>query len=157
MTRIELDNFETLINSIARLMGLPDDIREAILEGKLVKVNDETVTDFRFKKGETGSFSYMGALLLLSQTGLQSTWLTPSTIFSSSFLLRRLHEHTKKKKFLGFTTGKKVRREINERNLSTEEQERLCQNFMNKDIKGFKGEYAHLLEGPKDQHLVDEL
>ena len=50
-------------------------------------------------------------------------------------------EHNKKKKFLGFTTGTKVWREIKERNLSEKEADYMQAYFMRKAIQGFKREY----------------
>ena len=156
MTGIELADFETLINSIAKRLKIPDDIRLAILEGKLAATNQEVVTNFRFAKGETGSFTY-GRIVTVKPN--KSTINLAYSMYHLDFKLSpQVIEHTKKKRgFLGLTRSKKVWRETRERNLSTKEQEHLSLYFMDKAIKGFKRDHSHLLDGPGNQHLVDEL
>ena len=154
MIGIELDDFETLINSIARRLGIPDKIRQAILESRFQEVNNEVTVDFRFTKGETGSFTY-GRIATVKPD--DATINLAYSIYHLEFKLSpQVTEHTKKKKFLGFTTGKKVWRETRERNLSTKEQDWLRIYFMNKAVKVFKEEYAGLLEG-SSHHVTDEL
>ena len=154
VTEIKLDDFETLINSIARRLGIPDDVRQAILESKLAAVNNEVIVDFRFTKGETGSFTY-GRIATVKPDS--TTINLAYSVYHLEFKLSpQVIEHTKKKKFLGFTTGKKVWRETRERNLSTKEQDWLRIYFMNKAVKVFKEEYAGLLEG-SSHHVTDEL
>ena len=155
MTGIKLDDFEPLVNSIAKRMGLPENIRLAILESKLAATNQEVVTNFRFAKGETGSFTY-GRIVTMKPE--ESTIDLAYSVYHLDFKLSpQVIEHTKTKKFLGFTTSKKVWRETRERNLSTREEEHLSLYFMDKAIKGFKRDHAHLLDGPGNQHMVDEL
>ena len=154
MTGIKLDDFETLINSIARRLGIPDDARLAILESKLAEVNNEVIVDFRSTKSETGSFTY-GRVATVKPDS--ATINLAYSIYHLEFKLSpQVIEHTKKKKFLGFTTGKKVWRETRERNLSAKEQDWFRIYFMNKAVKGFKEEYAGLLEG-SSHHVTDEL
>ena len=154
MIGIELDDFETLINSIARRLGIPDNVRQSILENKLAKVNEEVTVDFRFTKGETGSFTY-GRIATVKPD--RATINLAYSVYHLEFKLSpQVMEYTKKKKFLGFTTGKKVWRETRERNLSAKEQDWLRLYFMNKAVKGFKEEYAGLLEG-SSHHVTDEL
>ena len=155
MTGIKLDDFETLINSIARRLEIPDNIRLAILESKLAKVNTEVTIDFKFAKGETGSFTYGR---IATDKPDDTTINLAYSVYHLEFKLSpQVIEHTKKKKFLGFTTGKKVWRETRERDISVKEQDRLRIYFLNKAVKGFKEEYAGLLEGPGRQHATDEL
>ena len=154
MTGIKLDDFETLINSIARRLGFPDDIRQAILESKFAEVNNEVIVDFKFTKGETGSFTY-GRIATVKPDG--ATINLAYSVYHLEFKLSpQVMEYTKKKKFLGFTTGKKVWRETRERNLSAKEQDWLRIYFLNKAVKGFKEEYAGLLE-ESSHHVTDEL
>ena len=156
MTGIELADFETLINGIAKRMEIPDDIRLDILDSKLAATNQEVVRNFYFAKGESGSFTYNGRIVTVKPN--KSTINLAYSIYHLDFKLSpQVIEHTKKKKFLGFTTGKKVWRETKERNLSTREQEHLSLYFMDKAIKGFKRDHAHLLDGPGNQRLVGEL
>lgn len=156
MTGIRLADFEPLVNSIAERMGFPDDVRKAILESKFAEVNNEVIYDFRFTKGETGRFTY-GRIATLKPD--DATINLAYSVYNLEFKLSpQVIEHTKRKKFLGFTTGKKVWRETRERNLSAKEQDWLRIYFLNKAVKGFKEEYAYLLEeSAKKHHVTDEL
>ena len=153
MTGIRLADFETLVNRIARRFGFPDDIREAILESELANVNTEIIRDFKFTKGETGSFTY-GSIVTVKPD--DATINLAYSVYNLEFKLSpQVIEHTKKKKFLGFTTGKKVWRETRERNLSVKEQDWLRIYFLNKAVKGFKEDYAGLLEASTQHRITD--
>ena len=139
MAGIELADFETLINGIAKRMNIPDDIRLDILRSKLAATRQEVVRNFHFAKGETGSFTF-GRIDTVKPN--KSTINLAYSLYHLDFKLSpQVIEHTKKKKFFGFTIGKKVWRETKERNLSTREQEHLSLYFMDKAIKGFKGDF----------------
>ena len=155
MTGIKLDDYETLINSFARRHEIPDDIRLAILESKFAEVSVEVTMDFKFAKGETGSFTYVRiATVKPDNTTIDLAY----SVYHLEFKLSPQEiEHTERRKFLGFTIGKKVWRETRERNLSEKEQDRLRIYFQNKAVKGFKEEYAGLLEGTGRQNASDEL
>ena len=155
MTGIRLADFETLVNSIARRMGFPDGVREAILESKYAEVNDEVKYEFKFAKGETGSFTY-GSIATVRPD--DATINLAYSVYNLEYKLSpQVIEHTKKKKFLGFTTSNEVWREKRERNLSVKEQDWLRIYFLNKAVKGFKEYYAGLLEGSTQHHVTDEL
>ena len=152
MTGIKLDGFETLINNIARHLGIPDDIRDAILESNFAEVNSEVTIDFCFAKGETGNFTYgRTATVKPDDTTINLAY----SVYHLEFKLSpQVIEHTKKKKFLGFTTGKKVWRETRGRNLTVKEQDHLRTYFKKKTMDGFKEEYADLLERSGHQNVT---
>ena len=98
MTGIELADFETLINSIAKRLKIPDDIRLAILEGKLAATNQEVVRNFYFAKGESGSFTYNGRIVTVKPN--KSTINLAYSLYHLDFKLSpQVIEHTKKKKW----------------------------------------------------------
>ena len=153
MTGIRLADFETLVNRIARRFGFPDDIREAILESELANVNTEIIRDFKFTKGETGSFTY-GSIATVKPDN--ATINLAYSVYNLEFKLSpQVIEHTRRKRFLGFTTGKRVWRETRERNLSVKEQDWLRIYFLNKAVKGFKEDYAGLLEASTQHRITD--
>ena len=155
MTGIKLDGFETLINSTVRHLGIPDDIRDAILESKLATVNNKVTIDFCFAKGETGNFTF-GRIATVKPD--DTTINLAYSVYHLEFKLSpQGTEHTKKRKFLAFTTGKKVWRERRERSLSVKEQDHLRTYFKKKIMDGFKEEYADLLERSSRQMPLDEL
>ena len=155
MTGIQLHDYESLINSIAKRLGLPDGLHEAILEGKFAVENEEVVTNFSFSEGKTSTFTF-GRIVTVKRD--KATIDMAYSVYHLEFKLSpQVIEHTKRTVFLGFTTSKKVWRETRERNLSTFEYESLIVYFMNKTIEGFKKEHAHLLKGLGPQHKVDEL
>ena len=143
MTGIKLDDFETVVNSITSRLRVPDNIRKSILENKYADVALQVTIDFKFKIGETGAFTY-GRIVTVKPD--DSKINLAYSVYQLGFKLSpRVIEHKKKKKFLGFTTGTKVWREIKERNLSEKEQDYMRAYFMKKAIKGFKREYSALL------------
>ena len=143
MTGIKLDDFETVVNSITSRLGVPDNIRKSILENKYADVAIQVTIDFKFKIGETGAFTY-GRIVTVKPD--DSKINLAYSVYQLGFELSpRVIEHKKKKKFLGFTTGTKVWREVKERNLSEKEQDYMRAYFMKKAIEGFKREYSGLL------------
>ena len=143
MTGIKLDDFNTVVNSITNRLGIPDKIRRSILENKYADVTHQVVIDFKFKIGETGAFTY-GRIATYKPD--DRTINLAYSVYQLGFKLSpRVIEHKKKKKFLGFTTGTKVWREIKERNLSEKEADYMQAYFMRKAIQGFKREYSRLL------------
>ena len=152
-TGARLADFETLVNSIARRMEFPEFIRQAMLEGKSLETNYEVVQEFRFTKGETGGFTYV---VIATFKPDDATINLAYSVYDLEFKLSpHVIEHVKKKKFLVFTYGKKVWRETREINLSIKEQDWLRIYFLNKAIKGFKKQYAGLLEGSTQHHVTD--
>ena len=146
-------DFETLVNSIARRMEFPEIIRQAMLEGKSLEKNDEAVQEFRFTKGETGGFTYV---VIATFKPDDATINLAYSAYDLEFELSpHVIEHVKKRKFLGFTIGKKVWRETREIDLSIKEKDWLRIYFLNKAVKGFKEQYADLLEGPTQRHVTD--
>ena len=91
MTGIGLDDFETLING----MGIPDDKRLAILEGKLAATNQARVVNFT--QGGTDSFTHGRiATVKVNESTINLTY----SIYHLDFKLSpQVIEHTKKKKW----------------------------------------------------------
>ena len=86
---------------------MPDCVRETILEGKFAGNSGEAINEFSFKKGETGRFSY-GRIVTLKQYD-DSTISLAYAVYDLEFKLSPdVTYREKKKKFLCFTTGKKV-------------------------------------------------
>ena len=141
---IKLGDFKTVIERIAKRLELPDDTKESILDGEYAEVNFEVVIDFKFSKGQDSSFTY-GRIATIKRLG--DVIDVAYSVYLLGFKLSpKIIEHEKKRKFLWFTTGKKIWRESIERNLSQREQEYMRTYFLRKAIDGFRKEYAGLLE-----------
>ena len=152
-TGAKLVDFETLVNSIARRMEFPEFIRQAMLEGKSLEKNYEAVQEFRFTKGETGGFAYVVIATIKPD---DATINLAYSVYDLEFEFSpHVIEHVKTRKFLGFTIGEKVWRETREIDLSIKEQDWLRIYFLSKAVKGFKEQYADLLEGPTQRHVTD--
>ncbi len=146
LKEIAFDKYGTLIDRLATRFSLPDTIKESLLDGEYAVENYETVVNFRFNKGETGDFIYGRVATLKTSKGMDMAY----SVYQLAFKLApKQIRHEKKTKFLFFTTDKKVWTTTEERNLSNEEGEHLSTYFMNKAIKGFKREYAGVVEQEK--------
>lgn len=150
ITGIRLADFETVVNSISGLLspiGFPDHVHQAILDSKHAEVNDEEICDFSFPKGEAGHFTY-GRFATVKPNG--ATINLAYSVYHLEFKLSpQVIEDTRKNEFLGFTTGMKVWRETRDKNAngSANGSDWLRIYFLNKTVKSFTKEYAHLLEG----------
>ena len=147
MKGIKLADLEKVIGSFARSSQMPDDVKDAILRGQYADENYANIIDFKFAIGEVGNFTY-GRIVTIkrSRDGRDIIDLAYSSYQISFKLSPKVIEHKKKKKFLGFTTGKKVWRERFERNLSEKEQDYMRIYFLNKAITGFRKECSSFLE-----------
>ena len=141
---IQLGDFDTVIERVAKRLQIPDDIKESILDGKYAEENYEIVLDFKFSKGEDGGFTY-GRIATIKRPGnvIDAAYSVYNLVFKLS---PKVVEHVKKKKFLGFTYGKKKWRENIDRNLSEREQDHMRAYFLRKAINGFRREYAYLIK-----------
>jgi hypothetical protein len=66
-------------------------------------------------------------------------------------------EHREKKIFCWFTTGTKVWHETEERNLPTNEKDKLQEHLKIKAISKFRSEYGELIEASSTKYLDNEL
>ena len=156
MTGTTLADFETVVNSISGLLspiGFPDYVYQSIVGGKFAEVNEELIRDFRYSKGEAGHFMY-GRFATVKPD--DATINLAYSVYDLEFEFSpHVIEHVKTRKFLGFTIGEKVWRETREIDLSIKEQDWLRIYFLSKAVKGFKEQYADLLEGPTQRHVTD--
>ena len=135
---IKLTDFEDVIDRIAKRLGLPNDIKDSILDGKFAAVNQEIIKEFKFTKGDTGDFLFGRVATVRTE---ENTIDLAYAIYTLKFKLSpRVIEHTKTKKFL-WMRKKKVWRETQERNLSIKEKEDLEEYFKKKAIDGFSENY----------------
>ena len=142
MKGIALSEFVRVVESFAARFAIPDEIKSGLLDGQYAEENYEIVIDFKFSKGELGGFTY-GRIATIKHG--EKIDMAYSVYFLEFKLSPRVIEHTKKKKFCGFTTGKKVWRESHERNLSIKDRDELQSYFKKKAIEGFKQEYKGMI------------
>ena len=144
MKGIELRDFDTVIERIAKRLQIPDDIKESILDGKYAEENYEIVLDFKFSKGEDGGFTY-GRIATIKRPGnvIDAAYSVYNLVFKLS---PKVVEHVKKQKFLGFTLREQKWKENIDRNLSEREQDHMRAYFLRKAIDGFRKEYAGLIK-----------
>lgn len=141
---IELRDFDTVIERIAKRLQIPDDIRESMLDGKYTKENYEFILDFKFSKGEDGGFTY-GRIATIKRPG--NVIDVAYTVYHLVFKLSpKVVEHVKKQKFLGFTLKKEKWKQNIDRNLSEREQDYMRAYFLRKAIDGFRREYPGLIK-----------
>ncbi len=140
---ILLADYPTIIENFARRFSTPAYVKDSLLDGQYMDDLTEVVQNFKFEKGKTGSFVY-GRVATIKHDGKMDM---AYSVYTLDFKLSpTVIEHTKKKKFLWFTTGKKVWHETKERNLSSKEKDNLQDHLMIKAISKFRSEYAGLIE-----------
>ena len=140
---ILIADYDTVIDGFVERFAIPKDIESSLREGKYGDENYEIVIDFKFEKGKIGSFTYGRVVTIKHGDKIDMAY---SVYFLEFKLSPKEIRHKKVKKFLGFTTGKKVWTETKERNLSVKEKDEMQTYFMDKAIKGFKKQYKVLLE-----------
>ena len=138
---ISLAEFETLVSSIT--MEFPEDVRQAFLESSFSTGNGGGIHDFKFTKGETGSFTYV---LLVTVQGNNTTDLDYCVYNLKYKLSPRVIKHTKTTEVLGITISKDVWKEEREISLSPKEQDSLRSCFLTKAVNGCKEKYAVVLD-----------
>ena len=142
---IELCNFHTVIDGIAKRFQIPDDIKGSILTGMYAQENYEVILDFKFSKGEVGGFIY-GRFATIKRPGnvIDAAYSVYNLVFKLS---PRVVEKVKEKKFLGYTLKKEKWERNIDRDLSEREQDHMRVYFLRKAIDGFRREYAGLIKG----------
>ena len=137
---IMLEDYESLVNGLAKRLDLPELISAGMLDNKYLAVGHESVIDFKFEKGTPGFFT-LGRIATVRTEGNKIDMAY--AIYHLDFKISpNVIEHKKKKKFLGFTTGSKVWHTTRERNMSQTEQASMKSYFMKKAIDEFKKEYS---------------
>ena len=142
MAGIHLDEFDALIDTIAKRLGVSDKVRQSVLEGKFAKVNDEVIREFSCPAGEAGRFTY-GRVVTL-KTDRDTINLAYSVYHLDFKLSPQVIERKSAKKFLGFTYSSKVWYEEKE-DYSAKELDQIRLYFKHKAIEGFKAQYGSIL------------
>ena len=100
MQGIELSAYDQVIEIVASSLKLPPHIKSQLLVGKHLKLNVQVIKDFKFKKGDDGSFVYGRMVTYKSQNDQVDIALA---MYDLTFKLSPLRiEHKKAKLFLGF-------------------------------------------------------
>ena len=156
LSGIKLPDFENVIDRIAKRLGLPNDIKDSILDGKFAAVNQEIIKEFKFTKGDTGDFLFGRVATVRTENTIDLAY----AIYTLKFKLSsRVIEHTTTKIFL-WMRKKKVWRETQERNLSIKEKEDLEEYFKKKVIDGFSENFQSYITADSSkvaQHGHEEL
>ncbi|XP_015776723.1 PREDICTED: uncharacterized protein LOC107354746 [Acropora digitifera] len=141
--RIKLTDFATLVRRISTRNSIPDKIQDEILIGQCCGVNERRIREFKFQKGETGSFIYCRAATVKRE---DSTIDLAFVFFHLQFKLppRRIEEQHSRTILGLIPIGSRTDVRFEERNLSEKEQELITIFFRAKALKGFKQEYPAL-------------
>jgi len=142
LTKIKLEDFETLVSRIVTRYQIPVDIKERILDGQYAEANQEIVQEFKFEKGAPGSVLY-GRIATLKHE--DSTIDLAYVFFFLEFKLSpKKIEERRRKKFLFITYGSHTVVRFEERNLSEKDKEHISDFYRIKALKGFKKEFPAL-------------
>lgn len=141
--RIKLTDFATLVCRIATRNRIPAKIKDGILVGQYCGVNERWIREFKFQKGETGSFVYCRTATIKRE---DSTIDLAFVLFHLEFKLSpRSIEERHRDAILGLIPfGSHTVVRFEERNLSEKEQELITIFFRAKALKGLKHEYPAL-------------
>ena len=142
--RIKLTDFATLVRRISTRNRIPDKIQDEILTGQCCGVNERRIREFKFQKGETGSFIYCRTATVKRE---DSTIDLAFVLFHLEFKLpqRRIEEQHREAILGGLIPfGSRTVVRLEERILSEKEQEHMIIFFRAKALKGFKQEYPAL-------------
>ena len=143
LTKIKLNDFETVVNRIATRNNIPQDKKEEILDGKYAQENEAYIKEFVFEKGnEPGRLCY-GRVLTIKRE--DDTIDMAYVIYYLEFKLspNRIEE-TKQKCFLGFVYGTETVVRYEHRTFREEEQNRITTFYRAKALKGLQAEYGAL-------------
>ena len=143
MKGILLQDYKTVVDLFVQQYSIPEEVKISLLYGQYAEESIGIIVNFKFAKGETGRFTY-GRVATVKHDGKID--MAYSLYFLEFRLSPRVIEHKKKKKFLGFTTGTKVWRETQKRDLSVKDRDYMQSYFMKKAIEGFKEHYPGLIE-----------
>ena len=150
---INIEDYRNVVDRFATRFSIPSDIQDSLLDGLYADENFEIIIDFKFEKGKTGGFTYGRVATVRNQGKIDMAY----SVYHLEFKLSPSEiEHVKKKKFLGFTIGKKVWREYRERNLSIREKDEMQTYFMQKAISGFKEQYSALIEAEAVEYCLED-
>lgn len=141
--KIKLTDFATLVRRIAARNGIPAKIQDGILAGQHCGVNERRISEFKFQKGETGSFVYGRTATVKRE---DSTIDLAFVLFHLEFKLspRRIEERHREAILGIIPNGSYTVVRFEERNLSEKEQEHITIFFRAKALKGFMQEYPAL-------------
>ena len=154
MEGILLKDYPTVIENFARRFSIPEDVKNSLLDAQYSDNLVEVIQNFKFQKGETGTYVY--GRVVTKRRGDKIDMA--SSVYTLDFKLSpKVIEHKKKKKFLWFTTGTKVWRETQERNLSLKEKDKLQEHLKIKAILKFRSEFANLVEATSTEAGHNEL
>lgn len=141
--KIKLTDFATFVSRIATRYQIPADIQEEILDGQYCEVNKVRIHEFKFQRGETGSFLYGRTATVKCE---DSTIDLAFVLFHLEFKLSPSRiEEQHREAILGLIPfGSHTVVRFEERNLSEREEEQISIFFRAKVLEGFKQEYPAL-------------
>ena len=140
---ILLGDYPTLVENFMRRFSAPVEVKESLLEAEFVEDMMENLFNFKFKKGKTGRYVYGRVATVKDGDKIDIAY----SVYTLDFKLSpSVIQHTRKTKFLWFTTGEVVWQEDKERDLSMKNKDDLQQDFMTKAISKFRSEYAALID-----------
>ena len=138
---ILLKDFPTVIENFAERFGIPADVKHSLLDAQYSDNMAEWVRNFKFEKGKTGSYVYGRIASTKDGDKIDLAY----TVFTLDFKISgKVIEHRHKEKLLWFTIGESVWYDTEERNLGSEEKDKLQDYFMMKAITEFRSQYPGL-------------
>ena len=143
LTKIKLEDFETLVSLIVTRYEIPTDIKERILDGQYAEVNQEVFKNLNSRKVPLGVFFMAGSPPTLKYE--DSTIDLAYVFFFLEFKLSpKKIEEQRRKKFVFITYGSRTVVRFEERNLSEKDKEHISDFYRIKALKGFKKEFPAL-------------
>ncbi|KXJ05266.1 hypothetical protein AC249_AIPGENE6409 [Exaiptasia diaphana] len=142
LSKIKKEDFEEVVDRIATRHKIPENYKQAILDGKFGEVNREVIREFKFEKGKHGTVQYGRTLTIRRKDG---TIDLAYALFSLEFKLSPIRiEERIRKRFLFITYGSRTIVRFEERNLSEKDKDNLFDFYRSKALKGFMKEYPAL-------------
>lgn len=146
-----LKDFPTVIENFAQRFGIPDGVKHSLLDAQYSSNMAEWVRNFKFQKGQTGSYVYGRIATTKDGDKIDLAY----SVFTFNFKISdKVIEHMHEEKLLWFTIGKRVWYDTEERNLGSEEQDELQSYLMMKAITEFRSQYPGVTEASQycDEH-----
>ena len=147
---IPLKDYPTVIENFAKRFGISADIKDSLLDASYSQSTDELVLNFKFKRGDTGSFVYGRIATTKDGDKIDMAYSLYTLDFKFS---GKVIEHKYKTKLLEFTIDEGVWYDTEERNFGSKEQNDMREYFIRRAISEFRTRYLT----NDSQHVHDEL